>query len=179
MKHIDLMQGEYIIKQTNQRNLILTNFRIRLYSELEFQSMMLEKISMIERIKDDNKFWLVLAILSFGASFYFERFGEALFFALLAAGALFLVFYFISKTTLISLVSDGGAKIDFIIKMKDKYVIAFIESIEIAKEAKRQNVSYGSLAGKKQTDKQKNKHRTNEILIEKNNEILKDKDLFE
>lgn len=142
---MSLFQDERIITSSKNDTLILTNKRIRKQenrgSSKYLGSIHLEKISSIEMAF--TAYWLILVagIISFliGAAQLFVDFGGSynspeMMLSALVIGGILLALYFGTRKHVITISSDGGAKIVVETKgMKSEDVLDFIHKIEWAK----------------------------------------------
>lgn len=133
-----LLTNEKILLESDDKSLVLTSHRIRhSVSEIGkgyFVSIMLEKISSIEY---QSKSWisaLLFGIIAIVAGITLERADPAFIIVGTVVGISCITLYFATKRQVVTISSDGGAKINTNIKgMKHEDVLAFINKIEHAK----------------------------------------------
>lgn len=140
MAALKLFENEELITQSTKGKVVLTNMRIRYSDEVvgraHIVSIMLEKISSIEI--HYRSWWLallvgIIALVAGVASLTGRNDGE-LAMILFVVGALSLIFYFTTRKHIVSVSSDGGAKINFETSgMSREDLLKFVGQIEEAK----------------------------------------------
>jgi len=140
MEANQLLNGEQIITESDDKSITLTSFRIRRNvsggGQAHIVSIMLEKVSSIEVHYSSWIILLGLGIL-FGLAGLFagaNNKGDVMVPALLIGGVL-VIAYFMTRKHVVTVASDGGAKINFQTRgMKRDAIIEFINKIERAKK---------------------------------------------
>ncbi|GDX53477.1 hypothetical protein LBMAG27_25240 [Bacteroidota bacterium] len=134
-----LLEGEEIISQSNDKQVTLTTYRVY-YDSSQFgkahtASIMLEKISSVEIHYSSWILFLILgglfaiAGLACGAN----NQGPAMMLGL-AIAAVLILFYFLTRKHVVTIASDGGAKINFRTKgIKREAIIDFMNQVDKAK----------------------------------------------
>lgn len=141
MEQNELFEGEEIITESGDKVVTLTNKRVRYHASSAGQahivSIMLDKISSIEVHYSSQ--WIVLflsiALMLAGVvtGLSNERQGQ-LGMGLAVFGVVLLLIYLFTRKHIVSIASDGGAKINFETKgMKRESVLDFINKVEKAK----------------------------------------------
>jgi len=142
----NLFSGEEILTQSNKSIVTLTTHRIR-YNNSEsgsahIVSMLLENLSSIEVNYKSNPVVLALGVIIAvcGIIMSNNTHDTSIAIAGLAIGAVLILYYFRSRKHIISIASNGGAKIQFETGgMKRDAVIEFINKIETAKHKRSRN----------------------------------------
>lgn len=134
-----ILEGESIITQSKDRMVTLTNYRIRFQDtssgRAHIVSIMLEKISSIEIHYKSYIFLLIIGILLAAAGLFMgvNNMGRQMTLGLVLGG-LFILVYLRTRKHVVSIASDGGAKINFETKgMRREVLLDFINQIEKAK----------------------------------------------
>lgn len=134
-----LFERERLISQSDNNEITLTSHRIRYNSSSTGRghviSIALEKISSIEIHYKSWILVLLLGILFVGAGIIIgaNNNGEAMILVLILGGVCILL-YFLTRKHVVTISSDGGAKINFETKgMKRETLLDFINKIEVAK----------------------------------------------
>ena len=138
------MPGEEILTQSNDKTITLTNFRIRYY-ESKFGnaglvSIHLPKVSSIEMKYKSNLSFLYLGGFLIAAGIFIgltnSYGGEEPMLLGTGVGAFLVLIYWLTRRHVVSISSDGGAKINFQTKgMKNEDHVNFINKIEAAKHS--------------------------------------------
>lgn len=128
-------ENEELITASEGDRVVLTNRRIRqTENTTDFTSIMLEKISSVE-VNYHSWMWMLVAGIMFivaGLILAFRSHGEG--FACLGIGAICILGYFITRKHIVSISSDGGAKITFVTQgMSKQSVLDFTDKIEEVK----------------------------------------------
>ena len=134
-----IFEGERLISESDDKSVILTTHRIRYNSSGagtgHIVSIMLEKISSIEI---HYKSWIFILfagiLLAMGGLLVgAQNRGDAMVMGL-GAGGLCILIYFFTRRHVVTIASDGGAKINFETKgLKREALLDFINKIEAAK----------------------------------------------
>lgn len=137
-----LFEGESLITQSGDKTISLTSHRIRYNANSTgnayIVSIMLEKISSIE-IRYTS--WIIVLVigvilLAGGILLGSQNNGDAMVVGIVA-GLVCILLYFITRKHIVSIASDGGAKINFQTKgLKREAILEFINKIEVAKAKK-------------------------------------------
>lgn len=137
---MDLFEYEKVITESGNKEVILTTHRIRHevsnWGHTHMVSIPLEKISSIE-VRYSS--WLILLLagmvsLLMGAFVAGGDYNEQQAQALLIVGVVLIVVYILTRKHVITISSDGGAKINFATKgMNREMVMKFIDKVEEAK----------------------------------------------
>ncbi|TGE22705.1 hypothetical protein [Hymenobacter metallicola] len=136
-----LLAGEELLNYTPNRVVLLTSYRIRYNaanaSESRLVSIMLEKVSACEvRYQSQPALAITGILLILVGSIGFFQSGNGQMFGVVAAavGFVLVLAYLASRQHIVSITSDGGARLGFATKgLKREAVIAFIDSVEKAK----------------------------------------------
>lgn len=140
MKDTYLFDNEEIITESKDNTLTLTNYRLRYESasrgKAHIVSIMLEKISSIEIHYKSNIIILTLGILFLAMGFVMGTMNEGGAMLMgMSIGGICLFIYYIRRRHVVSIASDGGAKIHFFTKGMDRNTLMdFINEIEEAKK---------------------------------------------
>ena len=142
--NLNLLNGEEIISESDNKELVLTTLRIRQYisyaGKHTYKSIMLEDIVSIQMAHKKN-YWLILfAIIAIlVALFSFIGLGEAATGVLAASfiiAIILVIFFFLSMKGIVSIDSAKGS-IEFNTKgMNPEKIISFLELIEKAKKGR-------------------------------------------
>lgn len=134
-----LFEGEEIISQSNDKQVTLTSHRVYLnssqFGQAHIASIMLEKISSVEIHYSSWILFLILGGLTAiaGVLSGANNQGDMMVAGLGVAG-IFILLYFLTRKHVVTIASDGGAKINFKTKgMKQETIIAFINQVDKAK----------------------------------------------
>jgi hypothetical protein len=135
-----LFEGEVFITMSDNKKVVLTNRRLRLNNSTRFGrshiiSIMLEKISSIEIHYRSWPLFLLagIGLVLIGLAAGTQNQGEAMMAAMLL-GLVFIAVYLLTRKHIVTIASDGGAKIHFHTKgMKRASLMEFINKIENAK----------------------------------------------
>lgn len=146
MEKKDLLEGEEIITQSDNNIVTLTNWRIRYtdseYTRAHIVSILLEKISSIEIHYSSQILYLIVGVLAagFGVVILLSESSElGIFIAIV--GLILIALYFSSKRYLITISSDGGAKINFQAKgMNKDSILDFVNKVEKATDKRRREL---------------------------------------
>jgi hypothetical protein len=136
-----LLEGEDLISQSPNSVVILTTHRIRYNaatsSQAHLVSMMLEKVSSCEvRYHSQPALIVIGTVLALLGSVGFAGNGDTQMMGALAVtlGIVLILVYISTRRHIVSIASDGGARIGFETKgMKREAVVSFINGIEKAK----------------------------------------------
>lgn len=136
-----LLGGERLLNQSSNNIVVLTTHRIRFNdtnsSHAHLVSIMLEKVSSCEVRYQSWPVVLVLGVVLglFGGFALLQRgSGQEVGILALVLGLVFIIAYFTSRKHIISISSDGGARIGFETKgLKREAVVTFVNEIEKAK----------------------------------------------
>lgn len=135
-----LLPNEEKLITSNDDKIILTNHRIQLIDSVWWQSytitIFLEDISSIE-IKYKSIIWLlILGALCLLWDFYLSGTGRGNEW-LLILGAIFIAVWWFSRKHIISISSDGGSSLNFIVQgMSDDQINDFIHNVSLAKQTR-------------------------------------------
>lgn len=149
MSNIKLIDNESIIKQSGNDLITLTNFRL-LYNDSTWgsghiSSIMLEKISSVEIHHKGRPVFIILALitlLAFVALAAAEEIYPDAFPAYLVIAGVFLLIYFFTRNSVVTITSDGGSKINFSAqKIGKKSLLEFMNQIDLAKLKRLANPS--------------------------------------
>lgn len=140
-----LFNDEIIINQMRNAAVVLTNYRIRYsrkgLSTAHTLSILLEKISSIEVHYKSYPLMLVLGMLLALGSTLISGPNKDLSILGYGIGGLLILFFFITQKHVITVESDGGAKMNFRTKaMRPDAILNFVNQIEEAKK-NRQDAS--------------------------------------
>ncbi|NPA43021.1 MAG: hypothetical protein GXO27_03215 [Chlorobi bacterium] len=134
----DYLPGEYVIRESDGKKLVLTNYRIR-YDDEDFTSIMLEKVSSV-KVSSIYHFkyiiWGVLFLLSgpFLSDFLFGDLREVFLYFSIGLGIFFIILFFLTRKHLFIIRSDGGDAIEMPIRyLSQKEIQAIVNDIEQAK----------------------------------------------
>lgn len=135
-----LLSGEELVLQSPNNVVILTTHRIRYHatssSDSHLVSIPLEKVSSCEVKYQSNPVLLVLGAVAvvFGLIGFNQLGGVTIAAPVLTLGVILIIVYFTSRRHIVSIASDGGARIGFATNgMKRETVVSFINGIEKAK----------------------------------------------
>lgn len=142
-----LLDNERVILQSDDDIVSFTNFRLR-YAASEFgkahiASILLEKISLVEVYYRSKTIYLILALFAIvgvliaeinRASGEFSKAGVVI-------GVLFIILYLTSRKHVVTILSDGGGKINFHTKgMKQEQVLDFVNKLESSMKQRREEL---------------------------------------
>ena len=140
-----LFDGERAISESGDKVVTLTSHRVRYNSSStgsgHVVSIMLEKISSIEV---HYKSWILVLLIGIllvagGLLMGAQNQGDAMILGI-GFGGLCILAYFITRKHVVTIASDGGAKINFQTKgMKSDTLLDFINKIEVAKASRLRN----------------------------------------
>lgn len=139
METSSLFEGEEILLSSGDKAITLTNKRLRQNESsagrVHITSIHLEKISSVEI---HFKSWILILVLGIllliGGVIGLIQADKNVSTGAFILGGIFIVIYFITRRHLITVASDGGAKINIIAKgMKRENVLDFVNKIENAK----------------------------------------------
>jgi len=140
MEQNELIEKEEIISESTDKIVTLTTHRIRYqassWGQAHIVSIMLKNISSIEVHYESYVTLFSIGVLAVIAGVIMGLNGEQhnLGMYVLIAGALCIVIYWLTRKHVISIASDGGAKIKFETQgMKTDAVMEFINKVERAK----------------------------------------------
>lgn len=136
-----LLEGEELLQHSPNNVVVLTTHRIRYHavnsSEAHLVSVMLEKVSSCEVRYHSSPMVLILGVLLtiLGAIACLQSLGGTeIGAALLVVGLVVAFVYFATRRHIVSIASDGGARIRFETKgMKSDSIVALINNLEKAK----------------------------------------------
>ena len=138
-----LLPNEHEVLTSNENKIILTNQRIHMTDKEWGRSfsitLFLEDISSTQILYKSNFFFLIIALLNLLFSIYiFLTSGEYYEMTPLkvsfVVGLLFLVLWWFSRRHIISIYSDGGKPLEFMInKMPDEQIQHFFDKVQLAK----------------------------------------------
>jgi len=138
-----LLPGEQIILQSEPKSVTLTTFRIRSEHDTtgsgEVISILLEEVASCALKRSSRPVFLVLAALSFLASFMIASGtynGPSIIFMGAIIGVIFVVLYFTTRRQLLEIASAGAVIRKNAVGMKMETAIDFIDAVEEAKIAK-------------------------------------------
>lgn len=145
---LPLLDGEHLLHQSPNHVVSLTTHRVRLHqangSTAHIVSMMLEKVSSCE-IRYLSYPWLLLvgAVVALGGVFaLFQRAEPGAVALLLLLGVVLIIAYLASRRHVVSIASDGGARLSFETKgMRREVVVGFIDNLEQAKNQRMVHLS--------------------------------------
>ncbi len=132
MKYFE--KEEPVLASENNR-IVLTSRRIRqAENKTDFTSIMLEKISSIEVRYQSWILILLAGIICIVAGFILLRNGSVEAMACFGVGGICILVYIVTRKHIVSISSDGGAKIVFATRgMSKERVIEFVDKVEEAK----------------------------------------------
>ena len=112
-----LFEDEKLIIESSNKQIKLTDQRLRYYEKSDFISIMLNKVSSVELTYYKSSIWiLIIGIVS----------------APVIVGFILIYIYFISKRHVVSVTPDGGRPIIFATKgLKREFLEEFIYEIEL------------------------------------------------
>lgn len=139
-----MLTNEEKLVTSNQDKVVLTNQRVFMRESQWGQSyaisIFLEDISSVETKYKSNIFFIVVAVISIvvgvvlGAK---QRVG-------LIVGGIFLLLWWFSRKHIISISSDGGSTMNFLVEgMRDEKIEGFIQSVSEAKLKRVNELSSG------------------------------------
>ena len=149
-----LFPKEHEILSSNENKIILTNHRIQMndkeWGRSNSITIFLEDISSMQTLYKSNILWLILGALCLLFSVYSfltleQYYGDTspikIAFVL---GLIFLALWWFSKRHIISIHSDGGKPLEFLVnRMSDSQIEDFIDKVQLAK-AQRINELFSS-----------------------------------
>jgi hypothetical protein len=146
-----LLPNEEKIVTSNGDKIILTDHRIQMTDRLWGQSytisIFLEDISSIEIKYRSRILLLVLGVASVLAGFFLagqHRMNDEMISGLIL-GAIFFVIWWFTRKHIISISSNGGAKLHFIVQgMSDEKVNDFVYKLSVAKQTRVNQLSNNS-----------------------------------
>lgn len=123
-----LLSDESLIIESGNRQLVLTNKRIRHYEgnsqNSNFTSILLHKISGIEVAYKANFWLLIFGVITLP----------------IVVGVILIILYFVSRKHVVAISSDGGTVLTFQTKgMKRAFIEEFINEVEEAAITTRSN----------------------------------------
>ena len=148
-----LLPNELEVVTSNEDKIVLTNKRIQMtqkdWGRSYKISIFLEDISSTQVIYKSNILWLILSILSL---LYFaitlmqnDRFGysdKTSMQVSFVIGIIFLALYWFSRRHVISIHSDGGKPLEFMVnRMSDTEIEHFFDKVQLAKDERMQELS--------------------------------------
>ncbi|MFD2717888.1 hypothetical protein ACFST9_04130 [Hymenobacter monticola] len=144
-----LLQGEEVVMHSPNNVVVLTTHRIRYHaastSQAHLVSVMLEKVSSCEVRYDSQPMLLVIGtLIALAGGLGLTQGGQAslIGFAGALVGAFLILAYFMTRKHMVSIASDGGARIGFATTgMKREYVVGLINSLEMAKHQRIVNLA--------------------------------------
>lgn len=142
-----LFSNEQVILQSEDDIVTFTNYRLQ-YIDSEFgrahiMSILLEKISSIEIHYRSKTIYLLLAIITVIGGFIggTSENNESLIFIGFVVGVFFTIMYLLSRKHILTILSDGGGKINFYTKrMKQDQVLYFVNKLEAAIKQRREEL---------------------------------------
>jgi hypothetical protein len=136
-----LLPNEEMLITSNENKIILTNHRIQMTNSVWGQSftvsIFLEKISSIEIKYKSNILLIILGAICVLGGFYIAgRGGEGMIGGLIFGG-FFLAIWWFTRQHIISISSDGGASLNFVMKgMGDEEINDFVHNVSLAKQTR-------------------------------------------
>jgi len=142
-----LLDNERVILQSDDDIVSFTNFRLR-YTASEFgkahiASILLEKISLVEVHYRTKTIYLILTLFAIVGVLIAEidNMSGGLSEAGIVLGVLFIILYLTSRKHVVTILSDGGGKINFHTKgMKQEQVLDFVNKLESAMKQRREEL---------------------------------------
>jgi len=133
---MDLIEDEKVLFRTTADDLFVTTHRVRDGSESKFTSIMLEEVCSVCVGRTAYRWRLVLAVMCDALAAYFafivqDGQGSALSLSLALLGALSLVAYYVTRSSLVEIASQG-ARIQFEMSSVSE-VAEFVGTLESAK----------------------------------------------
>lgn len=141
-----LFTDEQLITESDNKQITLTSHRVRFNSfswgHAHIVSIMLEKISSIEVHYNSWVIVLFLGILSVLAGLVGGAGNQGQIMVMgLVVGAVLILIYFFTRKHVVTIASDGGAKINFATAgMKRDVIVDFINKIEKAKNERAKSL---------------------------------------
>lgn len=137
-----LFDNEQLISQSDNNQVVLTSKRIRQTENgKDITSIMLEKISSIEVRHQSFIVALVAGIIILAVAFFMLKTDEGAAQVTAVVGVVLILFYFFTRKHIISISSDGGAKIVLVtLGMNHEGILDFVHQIEQAKMDLHQKV---------------------------------------
>jgi hypothetical protein len=145
-----LLPNEHEVLTSNENKIVLTNKRVHMTDKEWGRSysitIFLEDISTTQTLYKSNILWLILAVLSlllFAYTFiasdrYYDMTPVKVSFVV---GLIFLALYWFSRRHIISIHSDGGKPLEFLVnKMSDQQIEHFFDKVQSAKEERMLNL---------------------------------------
>ena len=137
---MQLFPNEEILVTSNQDKIVLTSQRVHL-NDKEWGrsyriSLFLENISSIENVYKSNPVFLVMAALGLivGLVTVDRTYEGGLAFGAFAVAVIFLVLWLNSRRHMVTISSNGGAKLNFLVKgMDEEQVQDFVDKVQAAK----------------------------------------------
>lgn len=136
-----LLEGESILTKSNDNSVVLTSHRlvknIKSYGHAYFMSVQLEKISTVEIRSKSHPLLLVFGVVCAitGPVASIQLGADNLLIVGLVLGVILILLYFLTRYHLISVASDGGAKIHILTKgAKREALLDFVKKIDQAKD---------------------------------------------
>lgn len=135
---MELLPNEQKIVQSNDTKVILTNYRIHMndstWGQSYFINIFLEDVSTIEVKYKSNIWLLVVAAFLIFIGVYLR--GTVSSFGIIA-GVLFLVLWWFGRKHVVSISSNGGSVLNFIVQgMGDDEIEGFIQKVFLAKHTR-------------------------------------------
>lgn len=137
-----LLPNEEKLITSNEDKIILTNHRIQMRDSVLGQSftvsIFLEDISSIEIKYKSNILLIILSAICVLAGFYMagQRGSEDMIGGLVLGGIFFAIWWFTRKH-IVSISSDGGASLNFMVQgMGDDKIADFIHNVSLAKQTR-------------------------------------------
>ncbi len=135
-----LLPNEEILITSNEDKIILTDHRIQMNESSWGQnftiSIFLENISSMEIKYRSNILLLVFGVISVLGGFYFgsQIYGNNALIVGIALGVLFFIIWWLTRKHIISISSNGGSSLNFMVQgMDEKKINDFIHKISLAK----------------------------------------------
>jgi hypothetical protein len=137
MKYFTPIEGELIISESNDNQILLTNKRIRQLVNGEYlTSIMLDKVSVISAYRFHFLMLLIagLVLLAMGGLSIATERDQELGVALIFVGLVLAILYWFTRKHVITITSDSGVKLMFRTRgMNQETIFKFINQIEDAK----------------------------------------------
>ncbi len=137
-----LLPNEEKLITSNENKIILTNHRIQMTDSVWGQSftisIFLEDISSLEIKYKSNIIFIILGVIYLLGGVYMARQGgsEAMIGGLVLGGIFFALWWFTRKH-IISISSDGGASLNFMVQgMGEDKIADFIHNVSLAKQTR-------------------------------------------
>ncbi|MCB0284699.1 MAG: hypothetical protein KDF60_19105 [Calditrichaeota bacterium] len=113
------LENEKLILQSDNRQIMLTNFRLRYHKNTsrnsDFNSIMLDKISSVELTYESKLWMLIIGIITIP----------------IVIGVIMIIVFFITKKHVVYITPDGGKPIVFETRgMKREFLEDFINKVE-------------------------------------------------